>query len=328
MMECTRRSRILACGSALPRRVVGSAELAGELGIRTEAIVRLSGIHERRIASDDETTAGLALSAAQTALQRSGLKGDDIDLVIVATATPDRTLPASAVRVQAGLGATRGAAFDVQAACSGFIHALAIADCMLRLGEAETAVVVGAETTSRIVDQTDAATAMLFGDGAGAVILQATHHDRVTRDTPGILSTHLRADGRYEDFIRADGGPSSTGQVGVIRMNGAEVFRHALMKLAAVAREALSKNGLSAEDIRWVVPHQANLRIIEPLASALQIPLDKFVLTIKKHGNTSAASIPLALDEAVTDGRIRSGDLLLFDAMGAGLTWGAALVRW
>lgn len=322
-----RRARIIGCGSALPARVVTNEELARTVDTSDEWIVQRTGISARHIAADGEKTSDLALAASRKALAMAGVEGSDLDLIVLATTTPDQTFPATAVRVQAALGMTRGAAFDVQAVCSGFVYALAVADNMVRLGQARTALVIGAETFSRLLDWTDRGTCVLFGDGAGAVVLRAVEGDGST-DAPGILSTHLHSDGRHEDKLYVDGGPSSTGTVGHVRMEGREVFKHAVTNLAEVVEEALSANGLVPEDIDWLVPHQANKRIIDATARKLDLPVEKVVLTVQKHANTSAASIPLALAEAVGDGRIKAGDLVLLEAMGGGLTWGAALVRW
>ena len=322
-----RRARIIGCGSALPVREVTNAELARTVDTSDEWIVQRTGISVRHIAAADEKTSDLALAAARKALAMAKVEGSDLDLIVLATTTPDQTFPATAVRVQAALGMTRGAAFDVQAVCSGFVYALAMADNMIRLGQARTALVIGAETFSRLLDWTDRGTCVLFGDGAGAVVLRAVEGGGTT-DDPGILSTHLHSDGRHEDKLYVDGGPSSTGTVGHVRMEGREVFKHAVTNLAEVVEEALSANGLTPEDIDWLVPHQANKRIIDATARKLDLPMEKVVLTVHKHANTSAASIPLALAEAVSDGRIKPGDLVLLEAMGGGLTWGAALVRW
>jgi 3-oxoacyl-[acyl-carrier-protein] synthase-3 len=316
-----RRARIIGCGSALPAREVTNAELARTIDTSDEWIVQRTGISTRHIAAADEKTSD------RKALAAAGVEGSDLDLIVLATTTPDQTFPATAVRVQAALGMTRGAAFDIQAVCSGFVYALAMADNMIRLGQVRTALVIGAETFSRLLDWTDRGTCVLFGDGAGAVVLRAVEGGGTT-DDPGILSTHLHSDGRYEDKLYVDGGPSSTGTVGHVRMEGREVFKHAVTNLAEVVDEALAANGLVATDIDWLVPHQANKRIIDATARKLDLPIEKVVLTVHKHANTSAASIPLALAEAVSDGRIQPGNLVLLEAMGGGLTWGAALVRW
>jgi 3-oxoacyl-[acyl-carrier-protein] synthase-3 len=320
------RSQILGCGAYLPERVVTNSELAARLDTSDEWIRQRTGIGERRVAADGERTSDLAVRAAQRALADAGISGADLDLLVVATATPDNTFPATAAKVQARLGMHRGAAFDVQAVCAGFIFALATADNALQLGQARTALVIGAETFSRILDWEDRGTCVLFGDGAGAVALKAVAdpgpHGR------GVLSTHLHSDGRQYDILYVDGGPSSTGHTGYLRMEGREVFRQAVQHLSDVAEEALAANALTAADIDWLVPHQANSRIIDGVARKLGLSPGKIVSTIDRHANTSAASIPLALAAAVADGRIRPGHLVLMEALGGGLSWGASLVRW
>jgi 3-oxoacyl-[acyl-carrier-protein] synthase-3 len=320
------RSQIVGCGGYLPERVVTNHELAEKLSTSDEWIRQRTGIGERRIAASGELTSDLAICAARRALQRAGLGGDDLDLLVLATATPDHTFPSTASKVQAQLGMSRGAAFDVQAVCSGFIFALAVADNAVRLGQARTAMVIGAETFSRILDWTDRGTCVLFGDGAGAMVLKAVPESG--GDGRGVLSTHLHSDGRQHDILYVDGGPSTTGTTGLLRMEGREVFRQAVQHLTEVVDEALAANGMTGADIDWLVPHQANSRIIDAIARKLGLPAGKTVLTIERHANTSAASIPLALDEAVADGRIRPGHLVLMEALGGGLTWGASLVRW
>lgn len=320
-------SRIVGCGSALPERRLTNRELAETLDTSDEWIIQRSGIRERRIAADGEKTSDLAIAAARAALTRADMVAADLDLIIVATVTPDQTLPSTAVRVQAALGMIRGVAFDVQAACSGFIYALSIADSMIRIGQIKTALVIGAETLSRILDWTDRSSCVLFGDGAGAVVLQA-HADDGSRHQRGLLSTHLHSDGRHQHLIRTDGGPSSTQTVGKVRLEGREVFLHAVNNLTTVADEALAANDMTRSDVDWLIPHQANQRIVETVGQQLHIPLEKVVLTVDHHANTSSASIPLALDEAVADGRIGQGNLVLLAAMGGGFTWGAALLRW
>jgi 3-oxoacyl-[acyl-carrier-protein] synthase III len=319
------RSQIVGCGGYLPERIVTNNELAERLDTSDEWIRQRTGISERRIAADGELTSDLAFGAARRALEHAGMSGSDLDLIVLATATPDQTFPATASKVQAQLGMKRGAAFDVQAVCSGFIFALAVADNALRLGQARTALVIGAETFSRILDWQDRGTCVLFGDGAGAVVLNAGPAGAADR---GILSTHLHSDGRQHDILYVDGGPSSTGTAGHLRMEGRDVFRQAVQHLSEVVDEALAANGLSAADIDWLVPHQANSRIIDAIERKLGLPAGKTVLTIERHANTSAASIPLALAVAVDDGRIRPGDLVLMEALGGGLSWGASLVRW
>ena len=318
----TRRSVIAGAGAYLPERVVTNDDLAAKMDTTDEWIVQRTGIRQRHIAAEGELTSHLAVKASERALAAAGLAAADIDLVVLATTTPDETFPATATRVQAMLGMTRGAAFDVQAVCAGFVYALAVADNFIKAGQAETALVIGAETFTRILDWSDRGTAVLFGDGAGAVVLKAADGgDR------GILSTHLHSDGRGHDALYVDGGPSSTGQVGHVRMQGKEVFKHAVVKLARVIQEALDANGMKAEDIDWLVPHQANRRIIDGMADKFRLPREKLVITVDRHANTSAASVPLALAEAIGDGRIRPGDLVVLEAIGGGLAWGAALVR-
>jgi 3-oxoacyl-[acyl-carrier-protein] synthase III len=320
------RSQIAGCGAYLPERVMTNDELAGKLDTSDSWIRQRTGIGERRIAAAGELTSDLAFHAARQALERAGMNGNDLDLIVLATATPDETFPATAVKVQARLGMMRGAAFDVQAVCSGFIFALAVADNALRLGQARTALVIGAETFSRILDWQDRGTCVLFGDGAGALLLNAVADSGSAGR--GILSTHLHSDGRQHDILYVDGGPSSTGTAGCLRMQGREVFRQAVQHLSNVVDEALAANGLSPSDLDWLVPHQANTRIIDAVGRKLGLSADKTVVTIERHANTSAASIPLALEEAVTDGRIRPGHLVLMEALGGGLTWGAAIARW
>lgn len=321
------RSVILGCGSYLPARVLTNQDLAGMVDTSDEWIVERTGIKSRHIAAEGETTADLAEHAARAALANAGVEVAELDLIVLATATPDNTFPATATKVQQRLGMTRGAAFDVQAVCSGFIYALAVADNFVRAGQAKTVLVIGAETFSRILDWTDRGTCVLFGDGAGAVVLRATEGKGDATDR-GILSTHIHSDGRHHDLLYVDGGPSTTQTVGHLRMRGQEVFKHAVVNLAEVVHEALSANGLESNAIDWLIPHQANRRIIEGTGRKLRLPPEKVVLTVDHHGNTSAASIPLALCEAVQDGRIKRGDMLLLEAMGGGFTWGAALVRW
>jgi 3-oxoacyl-[acyl-carrier-protein] synthase-3 len=319
------RSQVAGCGGYLPERVVTNDELASRLDTSDAWIRQRTGIGERRIAAPGELTSDLAVAAARRALERAGMSGSDLDLIVLATATPDHTFPSTAVKVQAQLGMKRGAAFDVQAVCSGFIFALAVADNALRLGQARTALVIGAETFSRILDWQDRGTCVLFGDGAGAIVLNAVAGGPTGR---GVLSTHLHSDGRQHDILYVDGGPSSTGTAGLLRMEGREVFRQAIQHLTEAVDEALAANGLRPSDIDWLVPHQANTRIIDAVGRKLGLPPGKTVLTIERHANTSAASIPLALDEAVADGRIRPGHLVLMEALGGGLTWGASVVRW
>ena len=318
----TLRSRIIGTGSYLPENVVTNDDLAKRVETSDEWIRTRTGIRERRIAAEGQMTSDLAYAAALKAMESAGITADELDLIVIGTTTPDRTFPATAVRVQAMLGMDRGMAFDVQAVCSGFIFALSTADNFIRSGQVRTALVIGAETMSRILDWEDRATCVLFGDGAGAVVLRAEEGDK------GILSTHLHSDGRLEDLLYVDGGPSSTGTTGCLRMEGKEVFKHAVTNLAAVVGEALDANGYTPEDLDWLVPHQANERILNGTARKLKMTADHVVVTVDRHANTSAASIPLALDEAVRDGRIKDGQLVLMEAMGGGFTWGAALVRW
>ncbi len=302
-------------------------ELARLVDTNDEWITARTGIKERRIAAEGETTSMLGLKAAERALENAGVKAADVDLIVLATATPDQTFPATACRVQAELGLTSGAAFDIQAVCTGFIYALATADNFIKAGQADTALVIGAETFSRILDWEDRGTCVLFGDGAGAVVLTAGTGQGTAADR-GVLSTHLHSDGRYEKLLYVDGGPSSTQTVGKLRMSGKEVFRHAVVNLADAVSEAMAATGLTPDDIDWIVPHQANRRIIDATARKLNIDPDRVVLTVDRHGNTSAASVPLALNEAVKDGRIQPGHLVLMEAMGGGFTWGSALARW
>ena len=318
------RSVVKGSGSALPRTVVSNAELAAKVDTSDEWIVERTGIRQRYIAEPDETTSTLATEAARKALDAAGLGPNDIDLIVLATATPDSTFPATATQVQAALGCNGGIAFDVAAVCSGFLYALATADSMLRTGMAKCALVIGAETFSRILDWEDPATCVLFGDGAGAFVLRA---EETGDDGPGLLSSRLHADGAYRDLLYVDGGPSTTGTVGKLRMKGREVFRHAVVNLAEVLEEVLTATGYAASDIDWVVPHQANRRILDATAKKLGLPIEKVVVTVDRHANTSAASVPLAFDEARRDGRLKPGDLVMLEAMGGGFTWGASLVR-
>ncbi len=324
------RARIIGCGSYLPERVLTNAELATMVDTSDEWIVTRTGIRQRHIVAEGEKTSDLAVKAAERALHHAGTKVRDIDLIIVATTTPDNTFPATATKVQAMLGMRDGAAFDIQAVCSGFVYGLAVADNFIKAGQARTVLLIGAEVFSCILDWTDRSTCVLFGDGAGAVVVRADggHREGAPNNAPGILSTHLHSDGTLCDILYVDGGPSSTKTVGHVRMAGREVFRHAVINLAAIVDEALEANGLTRADIDWLVPHQANKRILASTARRLGLPDERIVITIERHANTSAASIPLALDEAVRDGRIQSGHLILMEAMGGGLTWAAGLVRW
>jgi 3-oxoacyl-[acyl-carrier-protein] synthase III len=322
----TLRSQVAGCGAHLPERIVTNHELASRLDTSDQWIRQRTGIGERRVAASGELTSDLALRAAERALTSAGMCGSDIDLLVLATATPDNTFPATATKVQARLGMKRGAAFDVQAVCAGFIFALSVADNALRLGQARTALVVGAETFSRILDWEDRGTCILFGDGAGALVLKAV--PTLGPNGRFILSNHLHSDGRQYDILYVDGGPSSTRDAGFVRMEGREVFRQAVEHLSEVIDEALAANGLTVADIDWLVPHQANSRIIDGIGRKLGLSHDKIVITIDRHANTSAASIPLALEAAVGDGRIKPGHLVLMEALGGGLSWGASLVRW
>jgi 3-oxoacyl-[acyl-carrier-protein] synthase III len=321
------RSVIRGVGAYLPKRIMTNHDLARLVDTSDEWIKERTGIEERHIVADGELTSDLGIAASRQALVRAGIDPVDIDLVICATATPDRTFPATAVRIQSGLGISKGAAFDVQAVCSGFVYALAIADNFLKTGQFKRAVVVGAEAFSRILDWEDRGTCVLFGDGAGAVVLEAQSQIG-SRDDRGILATRIRSDGRFEDLLYVDGGPGSTKTTGHLRMNGREVFRHAVQKISSVIEETLVMTGYAPDEIDLYVPHQANKRILDGIAKRLGIPEGKVVLTLARHGNTSAASIPLALNQAFEDHRIEEGKLLLMEAMGGGFTWGAALARW
>jgi 3-oxoacyl-[acyl-carrier-protein] synthase-3 len=318
----TRRATIAGTGSALPPRRVTNDELAQTVDTSDEWIVERTGIRARHIAGEGETTATLATDAARKALEAAGMSAGEIDLIVLATATPDQTFPATATKVQHALGILDCVAFDVAAVCSGFLYALSVAESMIRSGGSTNALVIGAETFSRILDWEDRATCVLFGDGAGAVVLTAEEGER------GVLSTALHADGRHNQLLYVDGGPSTTGTVGKLRMKGSEVFRHAVVNLAAVLEEAIAKAGLTTADIDWVVPHQANRRILDATARKLGLPAERVVITVDEHANTSAASVPLALDVAVRDGRIKRGDLIVLEAMGGGFTWGAAVARY
>jgi 3-oxoacyl-[acyl-carrier-protein] synthase-3 len=320
------RSRLAGVGGYLPSHAVTNDELAKTVDTSDAWIVERSGIRQRHLAAEGQLTSDLATAAARIAMENAGVTPEDVDLVILGTTTPDDTLPATAAKVQANLGIRNGFAFDLQAVCSGFLYALSTADKFIRCGEVKTAVVIGAETLSRILDWTDRETCVLFGDGAGAVVLRACEGQGTNADT-GVLATHLHADGRYSGLLTASGGPSRGQTVGYVRMEGKEVFRHAVTKLSDAVQEALSANGLSAEDVDWVVPHQANRRILVATAKKAGLREDRIVVTLDRHANTSSASIPLALDVAVRDGRIKPGQLILLEAMGGGFTWGSALIR-
>ncbi len=316
-----RRSVIKGTGSALPRRRVSNDELAAMVDTSHEWIVERTGIHFRHIAEDDETTSSLATAAARMALEKAGIDGADIDLIVLATATPDQTFPATATIVQDAIGANGCVAFDVAAVCSGFLYAVSVADSMIQSGAASNALVIGAETFSRILDWEDRATCVLFGDGAGAIVLSAEESER------GILATRLHADGAHNQLLFVDGGAGSTGTVGKLRMKGREVFRHAVVNLSSVLEEALAAAGKQVSDVDWVVPHQANARILDATARKLNLPPEKVIKTVDQHANTSAASVPLALHQGVSDGRINPGDLIVLEAMGGGFTWGASVIR-
>jgi 3-oxoacyl-[acyl-carrier-protein] synthase III len=321
------RSIVIGVGAYLPEKVVTNQELAARVDTTDEWITERTGIKQRHIAADGELTSHLGTKAAQRALAAAGIDASEIDLIVCATSTPDETFPATATRIQAMLGINDAIAFDMQAVCSGFIYALATADNFLKVGQAKTALVIGAETFSRILDWTDRGTCVLFGDGAGAVVLRALPSSENGKGR-GILSTHLHADGRYHDALYVNGGPSSTGTVGVLKMEGKEVFRHAVEKLASVVEEALAANGMTGADVDWLVPHQANKRIIDGMARKLGLGSNRVVITVDHHANTSAASIPLALAEASGDGRLQPGQVVLLEAIGGGLAWGASVIRW
>ena len=321
------RSVVLGCGSYLPERILTNAELATRLDTSDEWIVQRTGIRQRHVAAEGEFTSHLAIKAARAALHHARLDAQAIDLIVLSTSTPDNTFPATAVAVQDGLGIHHGAAFDLQAVCSGFVFALATADNFLRAGAYKRALVIGAETFSRILDWKDRTTCVLFGDGAGAVVMEAQQQPGGSGDR-GVLTTHLRSDGRHKSKLYVDGGPSSTKTVGFLRMEGRAVFKHAVAMITDVIKDVFADTGYTAADIDWFVPHQANKRIIDGSAHKLGIAPEKVVITVSMHGNTSAASIPLALNVAVKDGRIKKGDLILLEAMGGGFTWGSALIRW
>ena len=326
----TRRAVITGTGSALPARCVTNAELSETVETSDAWIVERTGIRTRYVAGEGETTATLGAEAARRAIESAGIATADIDLIVLATATPDQTFPASATKIQHMLGILDCVSFDVQAVCSGFLYALSVADNMIRGGAAQTALVIGSETFSRILDWEDRGTCVLFGDGAGAIVLAAEDGPADSRDAAarGVLATKLHADGRFNDLLYVDGGPSTTGTVGKLRMKGQEVFRHAVVNMAGVMREVMAELGLAIVDIDWLVPHQANARILEATARKLGLPPARVVMTVAQHANTSAASVPLALDVAVRDGRIRRGDLIVLEAMGGGFTWGASVVRY
>jgi 3-oxoacyl-[acyl-carrier-protein] synthase III len=317
----------VGCGHYLPSRIVENAEFERTLDTSDEWIATRTGIRRRHYAAEGEATSDLAIAAARAALANAGMQGAEIDAIILATATPDQTFPATSVRVQAAIGMQGGFAFDLQAVCAGFVFAVAQADTLIRAGLARTVMVIGAETFSRILDFSDRGTCVLFGDGAGALILQAEEGAGKPEDR-GVLSASLHSDGRFSDILYVDGGPSTTGQAGVVHMAGREVFKHAVMKLAEAGEAALTSAGLEKTDVDWLVPHQANLRIMTQTAAKFGIPMEKVVVTVQDHGNTSAASIPLALSCAAAEGKFHAGDVLLFEAIGGGLAWGAAVIRW
>ena len=322
----SRRSLLVGCGAYLPERILENSELAKIVDTSDDWIIKRTGIRQRHVAADGEFTSDLAIRAAHDALVKANMARDQIDLIVVATTTPDETFPSTATKVQAALGITKGVAFDIQAVCAGFIYALTIADNFIKTGQSNNALVIGAETFTRLLDWNDRSTCVLFGDGAGAVVL-CGHDNTEEVANYGVLSTHLHSDGRQRDILYVDGGPSSTGTVGQVRMSGKEVYKHAVSKLGEVIDEALEFNGLSPSDIDWLVPHQANRRIIESMAKKMSLPLDKVICCIERHANTSAASVPLALSEGISDGRVSSGDLVLFEAIGGGLAWGSGLVK-
>lgn len=317
----------IGCGHYLPDRIVENAEFEKTLDTSDEWIRARTGIERRHFAAENEYTSDLALKAAEMALENAGLVGADLDAIVLATATPDQTFPSTATKLQAALNMTGGFAFDIQAVCAGFIYALANANALIQSGQAKTVLVVGAETFSRILDFNDRATCVLFGDGAGALVLQGQEQDGTAQDH-GILSTDLNSDGRFNDLLYVDGGPSTTQKAGLLKMSGREVFKHAVEKLAASGETALEKAGVRADEVNWIVPHQANLRIIKSTAKKMGVPMERVVVTVQDHGNTSAASIPLALSVGSQRGQIKSGDLLLLEGIGGGLAWGAATMRW
>jgi 3-oxoacyl-[acyl-carrier-protein] synthase-3 len=321
------RSQVVGCGSFLPDNVVTNDDLAKRIETSDEWIRERTGIRRRHLARDGETTTDLAVAAARNALLDAGMDAGELDLIVCATTTPDETFPSAATKVQSRLGMTHGAAFDVQAVCSGFIYGLAVADNFIKAGQVKTVLLIGAETMSRLMDWTDRTTCVLFGDGAGALVLQAREGEGTIADR-GVLNTKLYSDGRLHDLLYVDGGPSTTGTTGYLRMQGKEVFKHAVTNMAAAIMDSARDAGVSVHDINWFVPHQANQRILDGTARKLGISPDRVISTVAEHGNTSAASVPLALEVAVEDGRIKAGDLVLMEAMGGGLTWGAALVRW
>ena len=321
-----RRSQIIGFGSYLPKNIVTNDDLARKIDTSDEWIRKRTGITQRHIAAEGELTSDIAEHAARAALDNAGVSSDEIDLIVLATATPDNTFPATAARVQSKLGIRHGAAFDVQAVCAGYVYALATADNMIRLGQAETALVIGAEVFSRILDWEDRGTCVLFGDGSGATVLRGSEGAGSNQDR-GILSTHIYSDGEYYDMLYVDGGPSTTGTSGYLRMEGTEVFRHAVQRMSEVVETALETNGLKINDVDWLIPHQANKRIMDSIAKKLSFPAEKIVVTVDKQANTSAATIPLALAQAASDGRLKKGNLIALSALGGGFSWGSALFR-
>lgn len=317
------RSVILGCGAYLPEKIVTNADLAARIDTSDEWIQDRTGIKKRHIAAEGEFTSAMAAKAAEKAMQAAGINAGSIDLIVLATTTPDNTFPSTASKVQSLLGIKQGAAFDIQAVCSGFVYALSVADNFIKCGQSKTALVIGADTMSRIVDWEDRGTCVLFGDGAGAVVLQASSDDQ-----SGILSTHLYSDGDYGSLLYVDGGVSSTGTVGKLRMSGQDVFKHAVQKMSESVQHALDANHLTVDDIDILIPHQANIRILDAVARKLNIPKHKVIITVQDHANTSAASIPLAMENAVINGRIKKGDLVVLEALGGGLSWGAAVIKW
>ena len=321
------RSVVAGCGSYLPERRVTNADMSKIVDTTDEWIVERTGIHARHIAAEGELTSDMAIKASLKAIEDAGIDAQEIDMIILGTTTPDNTFPATAVTVQKALGLTHGFAFDVQAVCSGFVYALTIADSFIRTGQARTCLVIGSETFTRLLDWTDRTTCVLFGDGAGALVVKAGDGEGTSADR-GILTAHLHSDGNHKEKLYVDGGPSSTGTVGHVHMAGREVFRHAVVNMAATIQESLEATGLTVDDIDWLVPHQANKRILEGTAKRIGLPPERVVMTVGEHGNTSAASVPLALDTGVRDGRIKKGDVVLLEAMGGGFTWGSVLLRW
>jgi len=318
------KSKIIGVGAYLPERIVTNDDLSKNIDTDDKWISERTGIKERRIANDSETTSSLGIEAAKKAINNAGISRDDIDLIILATATPDNTFPATATSIQAGLGIKSGYAYDVQAVCSGFVFALEIADNSIRLGKSKNALVIGSETFSRILDWKDRSTCVLFGDGAGAVVLQSAD----SNSTRGILSNHLHSDGNYKDMLYVDGGPSTSNNVGFLRMDGQGVFKHAVKNISGSILEALKQNNITIDNIDWFIPHQANSRILDAVAKKVGLKSEKIIVTVDKHANTSAASIPLALNEAVELGKVNEGDIILLAAMGGGFTWGSSLIRW